>query len=188
MKTISQVLNDTIPDATRLILNNGGIAVVHQTLLVARYDVVAVIGFSGNGFGGALGFGAERSIIKAAYGESDTVLSDSWLGEVANQLLGRLKNALLLYGVEVRLAITLVLHGLDLKMRAGESQINQFQFASPCGSTCVWVDANWNVHQPMTLADLEQQPQAEKKQKQNKRGPAGPQHVHCKQPEQGHVE
>jgi len=161
MKTISQVLNDTIPDATRLILNNGGIAVVHQTLLVARYDVVAVIGFSGNGFGGALGFAAERSIIKAAYGESDTVLSDSWLGEVANQLLGRLKNALLLYGVEVRLAIPMVLHGLDLKMRAGESQINQFQFASPCGSTCVWVDANWNVHQPLTLADPEQQPQAE---------------------------
>lgn len=161
MKTIGQIINDAIPHATRIILDNNGIAITHEANPAARYDAVAVIGFSGNGFGGALGFAAESVMIEAAYGESDTRLSDSWLGEVANQLLGRVKNALLGYGVEIRLAIPMVLHGLDLKVRDGDDPIKQFPCVSEHGGACVWIDANWNIHQLVHPADAAEQPQGE---------------------------
>jgi len=161
MTTLGCLLHDVIPDAAHALLQSNHIILRPSLGRAPHYDVVAVIGFSGSGFGGALGVAAERSLIAGSVGESDSVLSDSWLGEIANQLLGRLKNVLLRYDVEIRLAIPMVLHGLDLKLRGGEDHIKQFQYDSQFGSISVWVDANWNVHQPMTLVDNDQLPQAE---------------------------
>lgn len=83
------------------------------------------------------------------------------VGEVANQLLGRLKNAFLAYGIEIRLAIPMVLHGLKIQARIAETDGSQFQFTSASGRTCVWVDANWNTSQEVQLADTEQHAKAE---------------------------
>ncbi len=161
MTTIQDVLNSAIPAATSAILNNSGIDLARQLKDEGHYDVVAVIGFSGEGFAGALGFATERSLIEAAYGECDTLLADSWLGEVANQLLGRTKNAFLAYGIEIRLAIPMVLHGLKIQARIAETNGSQFQFTSASGRACVWVDANWNTRQKVQPADTEQHAKAE---------------------------
>jgi CheY-specific phosphatase CheX len=160
MKTIRQVLNDIIPAGTQTIFKNSGIDVDRMSGK-AHYDMVAVIGFSGDGFGGSLGFAAEHSFVNKVFGESDTLLSDSWLGEIANLLLGRLKNSLLTYGVEYRLAIPMVLHGLQLRVRAEEGKLTQFQFKSEAGFACVWVDANWNIDKELTMVDAAQHSKAE---------------------------
>lgn len=127
----------------------------------AHYDMVAVIGFSGDGFGGSLCFAAEQSFVTSIFGESDTLLSDSWLGEIANLLLGRLKNALLAYGVEYRLAIPMVLHGLQLRVRVDEGNLIQFQFKSESGHSCIWVDTNWDLDRELSVVDVGQHSKAE---------------------------
>src|SRR5581483_934771 len=160
MKTIRQVLYDTIPAAAQSILKDSGIDIAPMNGK-AHYDMVAVIGFSGDGFGGSLGFAAEHSFVNKAFGESDTSLSDSWLGEVANLLLGRLKNSLLSYGVEYRLAIPMVLHGLQLRVRADEGRLTQFQFKSNAGQACVWVDANWKMDKELSMVDADKHSKAE---------------------------
>jgi CheY-specific phosphatase CheX len=161
METIDDILNTTIPAATQSVLTTHGVNVIGNSNQAALYSVVAVIGFSGDDFGGALGFAAEGEFVKGAYGEQNTNLSDSWVGEIANQLVGRLKSALLSYGVEIRLAIPMVLHGLDIKVRQSETQITQYRCRSEQGGACVWVDANWDIHQKVRLASAEEQPQAE---------------------------
>lgn len=160
MKTIRRVLHDTIPTAAQAILKDSGADIAPMNGK-AHYDMVAVIGFSGDGFGGSLGFAAEHSFVGKVFGESDTRLSDSWLGEIANLLLGRLKNALLTYGVEYRLAIPMVLHGLQLRVRDDEGKLTQFQFKSEAGHACVWVDANWNMDKELTVVDVDQHSKAE---------------------------
>jgi CheY-specific phosphatase CheX len=160
MKTIRQVLNDTIPAGTKAILKDTGVDMASMNGK-AHYDMVAVIGFSGDGFGGSLGFAAEHSFVNKVFGESDTLLSDSWLGEIANLLLGRLKNSLLTYGVEYRLSIPMVLHGLQLRVRGDEGRLTQYQFKSDSGHVCIWVDANWNLEKELSVVDVSQHSRTE---------------------------
>jgi hypothetical protein len=159
MKTIRQVLNETIPAGTQAILKDSGVDMTSMNGK-AHYDMVAVIGFSGDGFGGTLGFAAEQAFVKKVFGESDTFLSDSWLGEISNLLLGRLKNALLSYGVEYRLAIPMVLHGLQLRVRV-DGKLSQFQFKSEAGHACVWVDSNWEIDRELNVVDADRHSKAE---------------------------
>ena len=161
MKTLEDILKAAIPAATQSVLTNHGVSIIGKSNRVSVYGVVAVIGFSGDDFGGALGFAAEGNFVKAAYGEENSVLSDSWIGEISNQLVGRLKSALLSYGIVIRLAIPMVLHGLDIKVRQSDSQLIQYRCDSEHGGACVWVDANWNIHQSVRLAGADEQPQAE---------------------------
>lgn len=161
MKTIDQVIDDTVPSSITTILKDSGVNINEAPVSNSHYDVIAVIGFSGSGFGGAVGFAAEKSILNAAYGESDTLLSDGWVGEVANQLLGRMKNYLLSYGVVVEISIPMVLHGLELQVRVKTSQIKQYEYTSEYGHTCVWVDANWDYNQELELAASEEHAQSE---------------------------
>lgn len=160
MTTVRKVLNDTIPAALAAILKDSGVDLALMNGK-AHYDMVAVIGFSGDGFGGSLGFAAEHSFVNAAFGDSDTPMSDSWLGEIANLLLGRLKNALLAYGIEYRLAIPMVLHGLQLRVRADEGKLTQFQFKAEAGHVCVWVDSDWRMDDELSLVDVDQHSKAE---------------------------
>jgi len=161
MKTLEDILKATIPAATQNVLKTHGVSILGKSDHIAEYSVVAVIGFSGDGFGGALGFAAESDFVKGAYSEHDSSLSDSWVGEISNQLVGRLKSALLSYGVEIRLAIPMVLHGLDIKVRHNDTPITQYRCDSEHGGACVWVDANWDVHQKVQLVSAEEQPQEE---------------------------
>lgn len=162
MKTLEDILEATIPIAAQSVLTNHGVKIIGGTDHIAVYSVVAVIGFSGDDFGGALGFAAEENFIKSAYGEDNSTLSDSWVGEISNQLVGRLKSALLSYGIEVRLAIPMVLHGLDIKVRQADThQLTQYRCDSEHGGACVWVDANWDIRQKVQLAGAEEQPQEE---------------------------
>jgi len=154
MPTLRHILTTTIPATAQAILKENGIDITPaqgQT----PYERVAVIGFSGDGFGGSLGFFAERSLVDTVYGGGDASLSDGWLGEIANLLLGRLKNTLLAYGVEYRLAIPMVLHGLDIRVRGDRGQILQFSFSSKHGSMCVVVDATWEIDRELRLVDAE---------------------------------
>ncbi len=111
MKTIEDVLKETIPNAINSIFEGSSVNMNGVDQDDARYDVVAVIGFSRQ-YKGALGFSAEKSLVRTAYGECDTLLADSWVGEVANQPGTIEKSTFLSYGIEIQMALPMVLNGV----------------------------------------------------------------------------
>ena len=76
----------------------------------ADIGYAAVIGFTGESLRGTLLLAPARSIVERS--QASAGISDrDWVGELANQLLGRIKNALLRYGAEIFVTTPLVLRG-----------------------------------------------------------------------------
>jgi CheY-specific phosphatase CheX len=103
--------------------------------------IVAVIGFSGD-MSGALGVAADssaaRAIVHAMVPGSDAPPHDA-LGEVANQLLGRVKLALLRLGVVIDMATPMVIQGLRIPVLPAEWSLSH-RFRSKDGAICVWLE------------------------------------------------
>jgi CheY-specific phosphatase CheX len=82
-------------------------------------DVGATIGFTGSVLRGALVMISTKRLIQKVLppeivpGASDTQVAD-WMGELTNQLLGRIKNKLLSYGVTLEMSTPTVIFGLEL--------------------------------------------------------------------------
>lgn len=105
---------DTFSQAGRTVSaapDRGGRVEPHEAM-------AACIGFSGDGVRGALVFVAPASLFRDTYPVVGADLSDrdlaDWAGEIANQLLGRLKNRLVARGLDFRLSMPAVLSGREL--------------------------------------------------------------------------
>lgn len=110
------------------------------------HDYVAVIGFYGDSLRGALGIGLDRGLAASMLEASGPVSPDrgileDWVGEAANQLLGRVKNRLLGYGVTLGLALPMVLRGVEVHLVKSTSEIWHYRFASAQGGLTIWFDA-----------------------------------------------
>jgi hypothetical protein len=78
--------------------------------ILSSVKLISTIGFSSEALGGSLLLAVTNDLLVKTSPASDANLAD-WAGELANQLLGRLKNQLLKYGVVVNLALPVVLSG-----------------------------------------------------------------------------
>ena len=111
------------------------------------HDYVTVIGFYGEAMRGALGLGIDRRIVMRMleqYGESTKlpVSAEDFVAETANQLLGRVKNRLLGYGVDFGIALPMVLRGIEVQLARSTSEIWPYHFSSSSeGAVTVWFDA-----------------------------------------------
>ncbi|CAN5896723.1 hypothetical protein BH11MYX4_BH11MYX4_50180 [soil metagenome] len=110
------------------------------------HDYVTVIGFYGDGMRGALGLGIDRRLIvrmleQYADSVSPPVGAEDFVGETANQLLGRVKNQLLAYGVDFGIALPMVLRGIEVHLAKSATEVWPYHFAAPDGSVTVWFDA-----------------------------------------------
>lgn len=94
--------------------------------------MLAVVGFAGPALRGSLVVGANRGLLELSYpmphpatkvaatAEEGTLSTDrlqDWLGELANQLLGRLKSRLLAHGIAIQLGTPTTVSGLELRVR-----------------------------------------------------------------------
>ncbi|HUX38815.1 MAG TPA: chemotaxis protein CheX [Rectinemataceae bacterium] len=101
---------------------HGMTGVSHRDEISARDgDFAAAIGFVGERIKGALILSLGRASLVASFpenlrrkGASDEMLAD-WGGELANQLLGRLKNGLWSSGVEIALGTPVAFVGEELE-------------------------------------------------------------------------
>ena len=126
---------------------------LHDTELTAAeevhepHDYVTVIGFYGASMRGALGLGVDRRIVvrmlEQQYADAShfPVGAEDFVAETANQLLGRVKNRLLGYGVEFGIALPMVLRGVEVHLAKSTSEVWPYRFASSEGSITVWFDA-----------------------------------------------
>lgn len=106
-------------------------------------DRVAVIGFGGSGLRGSMGLGVSTAMLEkiASPGrEPGPRVHDDWLSEMANQLLGRVKNRLLRHNVTIAIALPMVLRGVRVELVGVGEELWAYPFESPLGSLCVWLD------------------------------------------------
>lgn len=84
------------------------------------YDYCAIIGYAGVEMKGTMILGASKDLLRVTHASihmgmevEDADLPD-WLGELANQLVGRIKNGLLSYGLDFGITTPTVLGGNNM--------------------------------------------------------------------------
>src|SRR5688572_29747735 len=111
-----QVFDELSSAATRELFGARGIELRSCEALDSPIEYAATIGFSADEVRGMLGLGmdaATLSQLTVLDREGQIASAEDWLGEAVNQLLGRLKNKLIRYGVTVSIAVPNVLRGVS---------------------------------------------------------------------------
>lgn len=108
---------------------------------VEALALFGVMGFGGKQMRGSLVLAATREPLEVTNPGGVTSQRD-WICELANQLLGRVKNRLLASGVEIMLAIPAGLTGDNLCFIPSKLRAPQV-FAAAKGYVCVWIDCEF---------------------------------------------
>ncbi|MET0386533.1 MAG: chemotaxis protein CheX [Polyangiales bacterium] len=98
-----------------------------------------VVGFSGDQLRGAVLLATSREPLGRTSPSSDSSLRE-WIAELANQLLGRIKNRLLPRGVTIHLSTPIVLRGAHIAP-VSRSELVPYAFSCDGGNVCVWFDS-----------------------------------------------
>ena len=151
MNGVKEVIDDLVRTATCELFSAYGTKLETATEVGAASQSVAIIGFSGGAIRGALGIAIAHDVAAAAFesagGDSKVPGAvDDFIGELANQLLGRLKNKLLGYGTELHLAIPMVLSGVELRLvPTNGGDVWAYGFRADTGIVSVWLDARFDA-------------------------------------------
>lgn len=98
-----------------------------------------VIGFSGDQMRGSMLLATSKEPLGRTSPANDASLRE-WLAELANQLLGRIKNRMFTHGVHLHLSTPIVLRGEHISP-VSRAELVPFAFACEGGVVCVWFDA-----------------------------------------------
>ena len=101
--------------------------------------VCGVMGFGGKWMRGALVLATTREPLEHTNPNGS---QRDWVCELANQLMGRVKNRLVARGVEIHLATPAGLSGENLSPAPGKLRAPQV-FAAANGFVCVWIDCEF---------------------------------------------
>jgi CheY-specific phosphatase CheX len=113
-----------------------------------------VIGYTGSQIRGTLMLATSSEPVGRTSPSSDASPHE-WVGELTNQLLGRIKTRLTRRGVIIHMSTPVVLRGQHLApVPRSEHDLNPVVFASPAGIVCVWMDAE--CAKGVVLADMEE--------------------------------
>ncbi|HTV24844.1 MAG TPA: chemotaxis protein CheX [Polyangiaceae bacterium] len=141
----STLLEGIVRDATRALFGGYGAPLeldaspAHETL--ERASFVAVIGFSSSTFNGSLLMALPNDVVARTLPAAGGDLMD-WCGELANQLLGRLKNQLVEYRVSINMTLPVVISGGRFALPAKTRPVTRyFTFASAFGNLLVRLEA-----------------------------------------------
>jgi hypothetical protein len=104
-----------------------------------RLALCGVMGFGGRQMRGALVLAASSEALEKTNPGGGFSSQRDWICELANQLMGRLKNRLLSVGVEVLLATPAGLSGENLNPTPAKLRAPQV-FAVESGFICVWIE------------------------------------------------
>ena len=105
-------------------------------------ELAGIIGFTSEQMRGTIAIASSPDTI-GSMGQtqgSDPGPVRDWMGELANQLLGRVKNRFLKYGVVVNISTPVVVSGLKLQLRDGASGARLYEFEEDAGPVRVFLD------------------------------------------------
>ncbi|MDD9942496.1 MAG: chemotaxis protein CheX [Myxococcales bacterium] len=127
----------------------------------------AAIGFTSEHVRGVLAIAVDERLAKDmnplstddSGAENSKANSTDWIGELANQLLGRLKNKLLANGVELALSTPVVVQGTHLRLGAVHRRATRLLFTDAENQAHVWWDAE--VDSDLVISESTEEPQSE---------------------------
>lgn len=133
----TSVFDALVVDVTRALFESYGVKLELDgspaKAILPSVSLLSTIGFSSEALGGSLLLAVTNDLLQSSAPAADANLAD-WSGELANQLLGRLKNQLLRYGVVVNLALPVVLSGGAFQLPARHRpHARQVSFVSHSG-------------------------------------------------------
>jgi hypothetical protein len=131
------LVDGLVQDAARALFETYGLKLNLDGSPVAKtlqaVQIIASIGFSSPVLSGSLLLALPDTLVERTMPTPDANLAD-WSGELANQLLGRLKNQLLHYEVVINLALPVVITGGDFRLPAKTRRLTRhFSFVSEAG-------------------------------------------------------
>lgn len=98
----------------------------------------AVLGFTGESMRGTLVLAMAAETIHRSSPPPSGSLRE-WIAELSNQLLGRIKNQLLAYGVEIHVTVPVVIRGRLLSSESGPELV-PYRFIADGADVLVWFD------------------------------------------------
>ena len=119
-KEIKNFLNSAVTDLFKINGITQALEKMDGLTTLEHCDFCAIIGFSGTKIKGHLLLAATHELLDFTHpskamgmdiGDSDHA---DWLGEISNQVIGRLKNALLKYGLNTTLTTPTVIRGQSI--------------------------------------------------------------------------
>jgi hypothetical protein len=131
------VIDGLVQDVTRALFDSYGVKLDLDGSPVAKIlksvQMISTIGFSSASLSGSLLLAIPNSVLQRTVPTPDANLAD-WSGELANQLLGRLKNQLLNYQVAINLALPVVVSGGEFHLPTRNRRLTRhFSFVSESG-------------------------------------------------------
>jgi hypothetical protein len=100
--------------------------------------LVSVIGFAGRHVSGTLVLGATDEPL--ARSKPKLASERDWIAELANQLLGRIKNKAMRSGIEFYAMPPAVVSGSHLAPVTSRVDFKPWVFATPGGIVCLWIE------------------------------------------------
>lgn len=113
------VIDGLVQDVTRALFDSYSVKLDLDGSPVAKIlesvQMISTIGFSSATLSGSLLLAIPTRVLERTVPTADANLAD-WSGELANQLLGRLKNQLLNFEVAINLALPVVVSGGEFRL------------------------------------------------------------------------
>ncbi|MCP4677208.1 MAG: chemotaxis protein CheX [Deltaproteobacteria bacterium] len=114
-----------------------------------------VIGITGKDLRGSLGLRLTDSILE----ETDALGHDKndWIAELTNQFVGRIRNKLLLVGVEIDVGIPITIAGSQFEMSFSNREARIYEFVNTDGipSVNVYLDGKYDPKMVLNAKDHE---------------------------------
>jgi Chemotaxis phosphatase CheX len=138
------LLDGLVQDAARALFETYGVRLELDGSPVAKtlrsVNLISMIGFSSQALSGSLLLALPDVVVEHTLPAPDAGLAD-WSGELANQLLGRLKNQLLKYQVVINLSLPVVVSGGGFSLPSKTRQLTRyFSFVCDWGRMFIRMD------------------------------------------------
>ena len=136
---------------------------------LASIEYAATLGFSSDLMRGVIGIGMSPDTMQRLMSEDRHAgpgyNGEDWLAESVNQLLGRLKNKLMRYGIVMSIALPTVLQGVRLQFLGSRStSLWTYALETDTGPFWVWLDVRSERELVLTVVndpELEGTPEGE---------------------------
>lgn len=121
-------------------------------------ELGSLIGFVGSNARGNILISASEGVLEAT---SPGTSHRDWIGELSNQLLGRIKNKLIPYGLNLEVAPPVVVSG-SVRISGMRSTVRAYHFTSEAGTASAWLRIQLDDGVELVLDENpENQPSAE---------------------------
>ena len=112
-----------------------------DSIVAERFLLCGIVGFTAKNLRGVLVLAATKEPLELTNPTSTT--HRDWVCELANQLLGRVKNRILLRGVELYASTPVALRGEHLLPILQQNPVAEV-FTADRGVVCVWLDCDFD--------------------------------------------